>query len=429
MRLTSASILVSSLVVGLAACGDSSTDGTTDTGADADATAADSTAGDATQDATAGTDVGDATTADATADATADSATATDATAPDADEDTIDPDPVDITTTTDADDANDTVEPQCVHDVDCQALSIIGQNLCVVPRCIEGQCAMGEPDCADEDPCTVDTCVRTSGACKHEHLDVVSGGNRYRICPGPLNAADAGTTCINAFESLASFDTVAIADDVTNALVAADLGDPWVSSVGGETCSSDQAKIIGQPQCRVWQLSDDASCATVTPCEELHAFVCEAVCEDNDPCTTDVIHEDLSCTHEPVRHAWSENHEVLQCPGLATWEDARYRCSLDGGILAMPATEDQKITLRAIGTLPGATPDLWAPLQQPGGPPADWEWVDGGGSGEPPWCEGVPDNLAGDEFCSEWSSGPRCLEDMSCGTLRSFACVIDTSIP
>ncbi|MFO0747292.1 MAG: C-type lectin domain-containing protein [Myxococcota bacterium] len=457
------SSVLSMLVLGFAACGDDKA-GTTDTTAtddDADAVATTDTT--VTADSLTGTDTGpgdDATT-------TTDAVVNTDAS------------DLDIATATDTAGDPDAVVPECDGPEDCQAVGIVPVNRCQVPACIEGHCGLGPPDCADADPCTFDGCQPATGECTHETHTLIAGISQFQLCPEPLSQAGAATACFDAGGELASFDTIEVADQVTAEILSSGLVSPWVHSFLGVTCSSGKAKIIPQ-QCRLWADTGAGSCATIATCDELHPFVCEKSCDDGDPCTTDVIDEagacshgttdcndhdvctddrceagvgcvnevplakcadsdpcttdtcvpaDGSCTHKPVRVAWSgAQYEALECPGTASWADARQRCALDGGILAMPTTDPQKAVMQALASRPGATSSMWVPLDQPGGDPNPWTWVDAGGSGDPPWCSGEPDD-AGGQDCAEWSTLSVCLYDGVCSEARSFACVIDVTIP
>lgn len=222
------------------------------------------------------------------------------------------------------------------------------------------------------------------------------------------------------------------------------------------------------------------ACTAIADCGFAHPFVCELRCDDGDPCTTDIINPDGSCAvaptecddrdacttdtcepgvgcthtrpadqcadtnpcttdtcdpetaacaHRPVRVTWDATHEILECPGADTWSAARNWCAVNGGVLAYPTNQAQRDALAAFAQKPGVSASLWVPFQQAGGDATPWTWVDGGGSGDPAWCAGMPDDAGDTEACGEWYGLSACAGDAACGDAKSFACSIDITIP
>ncbi len=151
----------------------------------------------------------------------------------------------------------------------------------------------------------------------------------------------------------------------------------------------------------------------------------DALCADANPCTTDTCDPTTGCANKPVRQGWDATHEILECPGQATWDASRTWCAGNGGVLAFPTNDLQRGALSAFAAKPGVTPALLAPLQQLGGGVNPWTWTDNGGSGEPPWCSGAPDEQSPPEDCGEFVTGASCTNDVGCSLTRSFACSID----
>lgn len=393
-----------------------------------------------------------------------------------------------VETAQDATDEIDTIEdvgpgdgdvPECVTDADCPAISGIVPvaNACVVARCVEGACVAGDRDCDDGDACTLDACD-PHGGCVNTEVVLDVGASRYWYCPEAMFQADAAAACILRGQELATIDDADEGIALSPLLGDAGAPEAWTGSASLVTCPLP--KRVAPPQCKSLVWAEAASCTDINDCAEALPFLCEARCDDGDPCTTDVVVADGTCetktticddgdacttdscmpgvgcvfdrprgqcvdanpcttdrcdpatgvcSNVPVRRAWDATHELLECPGADTWTAARNWCAVNGGVLATPTTDTQASTLSAFAASPGVSASLWAPLEQPGGGAAAWTWVDGGGNGEPPWCAGQPDDASGSEDCGAWLASDACLQDAACGEVRSFGCAIDTTIP
>lgn len=471
-------------VLALVACGDDGAGGGEADTVGADVVDVDSGGEDAVLDAETGGDSG-------AGDTEADSA---DSAAPDASD--ADADPVDAADAGDGtEDAGDSLDggedagdaldaedagggdaslPECTIDAECAQTGIVPPNACFVPRCLEGSCGMGAPDCDDGDPCTFDACDPHAG-CVHVEQLVHRGPRRVRLCPGALTQSDAAAECSSRGEDPG---LVGDADDVALfAQMLAEIGleTAWVSGASPEGCAAD--KRVVAPACR--DLDGASGCVQTADCAEELPFFCEIACNDGDPCTNDVVGADGlcttdglgcddgdpctvdscderdgcvhvvpadlcddgvacttdacgpdgACTHTLVRTPWDGSHVLLACPGALTWSAARQRCAVEGAVLAMPTTAAHEASLAAIAGSQGATATLWAPLKQQDGGNQPWDWTDGGGSGTPPWCASVQPNFSEAGYCGAWSTADTCVVDVPCTEVRSFGCVVDTSVP
>ena len=370
----------------------------------------------------------------------------------------------------------DAVTPECVLDTDCDAAAIVPPpNECVVPRCIDGSCQTSPRDCADSDPCTLDACDPHMGCLNPEfHYDI--GSSRVWFCPGLVTENDARTTCTARGGELAYVVTAQAAAAYSALLGDFGAPDVWVNPQSVNFC--DAAMAFALPvQCRAL---DTAACTIGASCSAAKPFLCEISCNDGDPCTLDYLgndglchHGDAACddgdactvdacnpntgcvhtlpvglcddnvpcttdscdpatgacAHNAVRTTWDATHQLLACPGPLTWAAARTRCAVEGAVLAMPVSDAHKTQLAAIAQSLNSTEALWAPLKQQDGGNQPWNWVDAGGSGSPPWCASVQPNFSEAGYCAHWSTSAGCLTNSPCDQLRSFGCVVDTSIP
>jgi len=401
-------------------------------------------------------------------------ATGVDTVVDDAADDTAvaDTSPPDDTSTDDGDAA----APACTLDEHCLSPTAIAPpNACAArPRCIDGACVVAPPDCDDGDPCTLDACDPRMGCVNFEQVQDI-GSSRIWYCPGPITGDAAGTACAARG---ADFAQVVTAEEALAwTVVLADHGAPdaWVSPFSSSFCKQDKRVII--PPC---QTLDADGCTVTAACTEERAFLCQIFCNDGDPCTRDFVGPDGLCQTEPetcddgdlcttdacdpddgcvhtrpaaqcddgvpcttdscdpasgecrnqiVKQVWDATHQLLACPGPLTWSAARTRCAVEGAVLAMPTTDAHRGLLDAIAASAGATGALWAPLKQQDGGNQPWDWTDGGGSGAPPWCASVQPNFSEAGYCGAWSTDDTCLLDVPCTEVRSFGCVIDTSVP
>lgn len=271
-------VLVSlSLVLFIAACGESTTADTSDTRTD---TASDDVQD--TADTAPDSDNNDTAIAPDTApDTVADSAD----TAPDT---TLDSTDTAIAPDTAAD-STDTVDPNaCTADEDCLILGIVPPNACVALRCIDQTCQLGERVCDDADPCTLDACDPRMG-CLNLAITVDVGPSQFRLCPSALTQAEAQTACQEHESELASIDSAADAAAVAILLAETTFDSAFVAATGTYLCPG---KRILPQICRSLPLDAcpiDESCGTAIP------FVCEIHCNDGDPCTRDHVGPDGLC--------------------------------------------------------------------------------------------------------------------------------------
>ena len=462
-------VVVGGLVSLVAGCGSdpASVADTADAVADSDTVAADVSSADTASPDTLSLDT--ATPADAVTDTAADSGTSE----PDADavDDTASGD---VATDTEGDTEGDTFTPECVSDEQCAGTAVAPPNECVVSRCIDGTCQTGPPDCADDDPCTLDACDPHMG-CVHveSHYDIAS--SRVWFCSGPVTESAARTACTERGGELAYVVTAGLAAAYSAVLGDFAAPDVWVNPQSVNFCEAPMAFAL--PQCKAL---DAAGCTVNDTCDAAKPFLCEISCNDGQPCTRDFVgadglcqHEDEACddgdactvdacdpdtgcvhelpaglcddsvpcttdtcdpatgacAHAAVHTTWDATHQLLACPGPLSWAAAHTRCAVEGAVLAMPVNDAQVAQLAAIAQSLGSTEALWAPLKQRDGGNQPWDWVDGGGSGSPPWCASVQPNFSEAGYCGHWSTAAGCLTDSPCDQLRSFGCAVDTSIP
>ncbi|MCC6620012.1 MAG: C-type lectin domain-containing protein [Deltaproteobacteria bacterium] len=467
-----------SMIVGVGCGSDSSSSGDVATATDSTMTQGDGTV-------TGDTGLGDTSVSTGTDDSSV--ATGTDdtsgvedtaATVADATEDAPD-EVLDGAADTSAEVASDAFDgdatPECTLDEHCVAGQMIAPpNACVVPRCMDGVCTMGPPVCDDGDPCTLDACDPRMGCVAFEQTYDI-GSSRLWYCPGPIAGDQAGAICAERGAELATVTSLDVAQAWAGVLLDQGASDAWVSASSGSFCQEPR-RVIFVP----CNLFDSDACTVTTSCLEEHAFFCEIACNDGDPCTRDLVGADGLCTTEPetcddndacttdscderdgclhsrpkgqcddgvpcttdscdpasgecqntvIKTAWDATHDLLSCPGPLTWTAARARCSVEGAVLAMPTSDAHEALLAGISASQGATGALWAPLKQQDGGNQPWDWTDGGGSGAPPWCASVQPNFSEAGYCAAWSTAEECLLDVPCTEVRSFGCVIDTTVP
>lgn len=164
----------------------------------------------------------------------------------------------------------------CVGDGDCIA------DACMVAHCVDSVCFTAPRDCADTDPCTIDTCDPGMDACHYAAVDEgTSCGTGGELC--------CGGACL---------DTTASVTNCGGCGIACGANADCVSS--SCTCLAGFDDCDGAPGCEASVLSDSAHCGT-----------CTTVCSAPTPsciggscgsCTvdTDCADDGLDCTAAPV---------------------------------------------------------------------------------------------------------------------------------
>ncbi len=257
---------------------------------------------------------------------------------PDASPD-IEGDPPDTTAAQDASDT--TVAVECTADQDCIAV-LGGLGPCEVPLCEDGECfadgvpngadcndgdictvtdrcaqgaCIGTPvDCADENECTSDQCDAFSGECVNEPVtgdtcddsDVCSGPD---LCEGGVCTTTPAScpSCEDAEDCIALDDGNACngmvgCNDGTCGLVTGSLVD--CSQVIVEACKS-AACNPATGMCELVAGPDGSACVPSSPCQT--SGVCAGgkcqgpaiVCDDGNPCTSDVCDTAIGCVGKP----------------------------------------------------------------------------------------------------------------------------------
>lgn len=147
---------------------------------------------------------------------------------------------------------------------------------CTVRACEGGACTVGDLDCDDHDPCTLDRCDPATGGCAHTASGVAG-------CPGCTSEAQCrdddpctldacvGGQCVRAFDP----SQPGCGPECTFAADCAD-GDPCTS----EVCESGLCRRFTDPT-----LPGCGGCTNANDCR------------DGDPCTTDRC-QGGECTHE-----------------------------------------------------------------------------------------------------------------------------------
>ena len=166
-----------------------------------------------------------------------------------------------------------------------------------------GECVSTPSDalCDDGDPCTVNACDAVAG-CTVSVEPVSMGASSYLFCTDDRDFSDAEATCAAVGMSLVTIDDSAENDFVS--LTAAGLeGGPWsigYTDQGSEgdfywfsgsmstftAWCSGEPNNLGNEDCTLinWCSGggwNDISCGSDYP------FVCEANCDDGNPCTDD----------------------------------------------------------------------------------------------------------------------------------------------
>ncbi len=151
-------------------------------------------------------------------------------------------------------------------------------NPCTVgDACKNGSCVKGDPkDCDDANVCTIDSCDKASGSCKHD-------GPAQDLAPCDAD----GTVCT----------------DKDSCKSGKCLAGPVLNCDDGEPCTLDTCHA--KAGCQATSL-DGKSCNDGDECTKSDVCAggkCKGLkldCEDNNACTQDVCAADAGCKHPPV---------------------------------------------------------------------------------------------------------------------------------
>ena len=193
------------------------------------------------------------------------------------------------------------VTDACSHSPDHVACSddqfCNGEEVCDPLNGCQGGTA---PDCADQVPCTMDSCSEPMDKCVHEPSDALCSDGSY--CNG-AEKCDATAGC-HVGTSVNCDDGIECTADACNeGTDSCDYSpndaacDDGLFCTGLETCSPSSGCESGPvPQC------DDGAACTVDSCNEGKDQCVNAVlvCDDQNPCTDDACDPGSGCVFSPV---------------------------------------------------------------------------------------------------------------------------------
>ena len=240
---------------------------------------------------------------------------------------------------TNCDDGNKCTKDGCTAKSGCTHLAVVAtckldDNDCTVEKCINGGCKpAGSKVCDDLNPCTVDTCLSATGACKFDSgstdgktcdadgsvCTVGDGCSDGQCKPGKPMACDDGNVCLGW-----SCDAVTgcKSKDLNGAVCDAD-GDACTvaDACNGGTCQPGKKKDCGDNEACTLDGCDKktSSCShsplvDATPCDA-DGSVCTVAdkckagkclpgtkqqCDDGNDCTADSCNSKTGCGHTGV---------------------------------------------------------------------------------------------------------------------------------
>ncbi|MBL4818385.1 MAG: hypothetical protein JKY15_04020 [Deltaproteobacteria bacterium] len=188
-------------------------------------------------------------------------------------------------------DSNICTADTCSASNQCSFAAIVGQacsdnNLCTSSDVCtaSGSCTGTALDCADTDPCTLDSC------------DTISG-----LCLNVGDASLAGAACDDGISCTSS--------DQCNSLAQCSGADSCVAPVACSTTSCNLASGLCEPIANDAACDDQISC-TADSCSLTEGclrdtFACECIantsdirCDDSSPCTNDTCSANYECQHD-----------------------------------------------------------------------------------------------------------------------------------
>ena len=189
-----------------------------------------------------------------------------------------------------------------------------------------GQCLPGEPvDCADDDPCTLDSCDSQEG-CQHAPADngaqcddqdpcTLDDECQAQECAGTPVVCDDGDPCTYDFcgevsgECLTSGLSGIPCDDGDDCTTGDEcsggkcLGGAAKDCDDSNPCTDDSCALgIGCINAANTAVCDDASlCTQEDTCAEGECVGADPIdCDDDNPCTADTCKAEAGCVHTPV---------------------------------------------------------------------------------------------------------------------------------